>query len=191
MVVLNTGDAVLMPWADSVKSILEMWYPGQRGGTATADVLTGRGQPERQVADHVPGVGQPGAAVRPACTDTAVTGNCSLYPGAAETGFLGAAKHSIRTIDYTKNGIFTGYRWYDRQNEEPLFEFGHGLSYTTFDYSNLKTVPNADGIKVSFTVKNSGDVAGTEVPQVYVGGNPEAGHTHGQARIGRFRARVA
>jgi beta-glucosidase len=174
VVVLNTGDAVLMPWAGSVKSILEMWYPGQRGGTATADVLTGAVNPSGKSPITFPASGTQVPQYDPACTDTAVTGNCSLYPGAAETGFLGVDKHSFRTIDYARNGIFTGYRWYDKANQEPLFPFGHGLSYTTFDYSNLKTVPNADGIRVSFTVKNTGGVAGTEVPQVYVGGDPTA-----------------
>lgn len=174
VVVLNTGDAVLMPWVDDVKAVLEMWYPGQLGGSATAEVLLGTVNPSGKSPVTFPASGTQVPQYDPTCTDTAVTGNCTLYPGAAKIGNDGVTKQTYRTIDYTKNGIFTGYRWYDRQDQTPLFEFGHGLSYTSFAYSGLTTVPTADGLRATFKVTNTGRVAGTEVAQVYVGGSDKS-----------------
>jgi beta-glucosidase len=70
-------------------------------------------------------------------------------------------------------GVFVGYRWYDQQNIEPLFAFGHGLSYTTFAYSDLTAKAAGDGYDVSFTVKNTGSREGVDVPQIYVGPPPD------------------
>ena len=104
-----------------------------------------------------------------------------MYPGIYQPGFLWneatGQLHSYRTINYSDqifggvqgNGIFQGYRWFDKNDYAPLFPFGHGLSYTTFDYSGLSVAPAGDGLDVSFMVKNTGSVAGAEVPQVYVG----------------------
>jgi beta-glucosidase len=172
VVVLNTGDPVLMPWASSVKSILEMWYPGQVGGKATAAVLLGDANPGGKLPVSFPPDGTHFPSYDPNCTDTSVTGNCPLYPGVAgPSPFLPGATTSYRTITgMAVNGIFLGYRWYDAHNVTPLFPFGYGLSYTKFDYSKLSVTPSSDGgIDVSFRIHNEGNFAGSDVPQVYVG----------------------
>jgi beta-glucosidase len=73
------------------------------------------------------------------------------------------------TAVYFSEGIFNGYRWYDQQGITPLFSFGHGISYTTFEYSNLKVQSSKTGVDVTFNLKNNGSVAGSEVPQIYLG----------------------
>jgi beta-glucosidase len=146
VVVLNTGDPVLMPWLSDVKAVLEMWYPGQEGGTSTAKLLLGLANPAGRLPITWPANGD-------------------------QTPFAG---HPERINgDGTKvpfsEGIYMGYRWYDQQKIEPLFAFGHGLSYTKFAYSGLEIRPDRDGLDVSFIVQNTGQVKGSEVPQVYVG----------------------
>jgi beta-glucosidase len=172
VVVLNTGDPVLMPWASSVKSILEMWYPGQEGGQATADVLLGKADPGGKLPVTFPPDATHFPSYDPACTDTSATGNCPLYPGTAgPSPFLAGATTSYRTITgMAVNGIFEGYRWYDEHNVTPLFPFGYGLSYARFAYSGLRVSPSRDGgIDVSFRIQNRGSVTGSDVPQVYAG----------------------
>lgn len=197
IVVLNTGDPVFMPWVDQVKAILEMWYPGQMGGPATANVLLGYVNPSGKLPVTFPngaspvGLRFPQDMQNPACavgtadygTPASGPGNpnnpvpnpgeCPLYPGIYQPGFLWdeatGRLHNYRTIDFTTNGLFVGYRWYDLHDVEPLFPFGHGLSYTQFEYSDLYVQPSGDGYDVSFAVKNIGPVAGAEVAQVYVG----------------------
>jgi hypothetical protein len=95
-------------------------------------------------------------------------GNCPLYPGVFMSN-PAQGNHTYRTVDMTPNGIFQGYRWYDVHDTVPLYPFGHGLSYTTFDYSDLSLTPGVGTMTIAFDVTNSGTVAGTEVPQVYVG----------------------
>jgi beta-glucosidase len=172
VVVLNTGDPVLMPWAGSVKSIVEMWYPGQRGGVATARVLLGDVNPGGKLPVTFPPDATHFPTYDPGCTDPAINGNCPLYPGVAGPGFV-SGNHGYRTMDYTSNGIFVGYRWYDGHDVAPLFEFGRGLSYTSFRYSDLTVTPTATGLDATFTVRNVGSRAGAEVAQVYLG--PSAG----------------
>jgi beta-glucosidase len=179
IVVLNTGDPVLMPWVNDVRAILEMWYPGQRGGPATADVLLGRVNPGGKLPVTFPA--DPGImpTVSPGCDPSAITtsppsdGNCPLYPGVFLPGFV-SGNHGYKTIDYLTNGILQGYRWYDQHQVEPLFPFGHGLSYTRFAYSDLTVRPGRGGLDVSFVVRNVGGREGDEVAQVYLGppGNP-------------------
>jgi beta-glucosidase len=146
VVVLSTGDPVLMPWLNSVKGVLEMWYPGQEGGTSTAKLLLGQANPGGRLPitwpandDQTPFAGHP----------ERINGDGTEVP--------------------FSEGIYVGYRWYDQQNINPLFCFGYGLSYTTFRYSGLKIKSNQGGLEVSFTVQNTGNVQGSEVPQVYVG----------------------
>ena len=200
VVVLNTGDPVFMPWESGVNTILQMWYPGQMGGPATADVVLGNVNPSGKspvtFPDALAPIGQrfPQDTQPAPCADDSGgpgyygqgggelpgnPGNCPLYPGIYTPGFLGTNLHGFRTINYSDgelggvmgNGIFQGYRWFDVNNYEPLFPFGHGLSYTTFEYRNLVLKANKDGtVRVSFIVQNKGDVAGAVVPQVYVGG---------------------
>ena len=149
VVVLNSGYPVLMPWVNDVRSILDMWYPGQEGGLATADLLTGAA---------VPGGKLP--VTFPARESDAPTATSPLrYPG-------------VNNQEFYSEGIFVGYRWYDQNNITPLFPFGYGLSYTTFGYSHLKTKSDGKTPRVQFTVTNTGSRTGTEVAQVYVGRLP-------------------
>ncbi len=172
VVVLNTGDPVLMPWASAVRSILEMWYPGQQGGQATADVLLGKADPGGRLPVTFPADATHFPSSDPNCTDTSVTGNCPLYPGVAgPSPFLAGATTSFRTITgMAVNGIFEGYRWYDEHNVTPLYPFGYGLSYTRFAYTRLDVSASRNGgIDVRLRVTNTGDRAGADVPQVYIG----------------------
>ena len=173
-VVLNTGDAVLMPWAGSVNAILEMWYPGQLGGPATANVLDGAVDPGGKLPITFPADATHFPTYDPNCTDTSTTGNCPLYPGVVgPSPFLSGATTTFRTLTAMQvNGIDQGYRWYDQHNITPLFPFGYGLSYTKFDYSNLTVHPSGGGIDVSFRIRNLGSVTGSDVPQVYLGASP-------------------
>ncbi len=149
IVVLNTSEPVAMPWIDKVKAVLEMWWPGDEGGWATAKVLLGKTSPAgrlpitwaRRLEDY-------------AATDP-------THPERSHKGVDGKTTFS--------EGVDVGYRWFDRQKIEPLFPFGYGLSYTTFSYSGLKVVKAADGgLDVRVTIKNTGDVDSDEVPQVYL-----------------------
>jgi beta-glucosidase len=161
-----------MPWASAVRSILEMWYPGQEGGPATADVLLGHADPGGKLPVTFPADATGFPSYDPNCTDTSVTGNCPLYPGVAGSSpFLAGATTSYRTITgMAVNGIFEGYRWYDQHNVAPLFPFGFGLSYTRFAYTGLDlSAPRHGGIDVRLRVTNVGDRAGADVPQVYIG----------------------
>jgi beta-glucosidase len=146
-VVLTSGAAVLMnSWIDSVQSLVEVWFPGQEGGAAIADILFGDVNPSGKL---------PTTFVR-SWEDCPAYGR---FPG--ENGH----------VDYTE-GIFVGYRYFDKKGIEPLFPFGHGLSYTTFDYGDLRISPSrigADGkVIVRLNLRNTGTVAGAEVVQVYV-----------------------
>ncbi|MQA88266.1 MAG: beta-glucosidase [Streptosporangiales bacterium] len=146
VVVLNTGSSVLMPWKDKVRAILETWYPGEEGGTATARLLLGHANPSGKLTQTFP-----------ADPDQTPTSTPERYPG-------------VDGLEQYSEGIYVGYRWYDAEGVEPLYAFGHGLSYTTFGYSGLRVRPAADGgLNVAFTVRNTGSRTGTEVPQVYIG----------------------
>lgn len=146
IVVLNNGAPVTMPWINNVNAVVEALFPGQECGNAIADVLFGVVNPSGKLPDTFP--------VR--YEDNPAFPN---YPGANGK------------VVYAE-GIFVGYRHYDAKNVAPLFPFGHGLSYTSFEYSNLKISPaqakTKDKIKVSVEIKNTGQAAGKEVVQVYV-----------------------
>jgi beta-glucosidase len=160
LVVLNSGSPVAMPWKDRVRAILEMWYPGQEGGWATADLLLGRASPGGKLPVTFPvkledaparAAGHPERTAPPLPPDVPSGVNAEAVP-----------------VTFSE-GIAVGYRWYDQQNIEPLFPFGHGLSYTRFEYSELAVKRGADGIEVAFTLRNAGSRRGAEIPQVYVG----------------------
>ncbi|MER6302521.1 glycoside hydrolase family 3 C-terminal domain-containing protein [Kitasatospora sp. NPDC001539] len=146
VVVLNTGGPVTMPWLDAVPAVVEAWYPGEQSGAALADVLFGDADP----AGRLP-------VTFPTSAGAAPIQDPAQYPG------TDGAYH------YTE-GLKVGYRWYDASGTAPLFPFGHGLSYTAFDYANLSvTGPDAAGrVRVSFDLTNRGSRTGTEVPQLYV-----------------------
>lgn len=146
VVLLQSGAPVTMPWLDRVSAVLQAWYPGQECGLAIADVLLGKADPGGRLPQTFP--------VR--LEDDPAFGN---YPG--EQG----------RVRY-EEGIFVGYRHYEHERIRPLFPFGHGLSYTRFDYSpvRLSTDEMAPGGELTLTldVTNTGDRAGQEVIQVYV-----------------------
>jgi beta-glucosidase len=150
IVVLNISQPIAMPWLGKVKGVLQMWWPGDEGGWATADILTGKVSP----AGRLPFTWARKLTDYPA-TDP-------KHPERSAKGVDGKTTFS--------EGVNVGYRWFDKQKIAPEFPFGFGLSYTTFSYSGLKAVPAADdGLTVSFTVKNTGAAASDEVPQVYLG----------------------
>lgn len=156
-VVLTTGGPVLMPWIDRVPAVLAAWYPGQRGGEAIARVLFGEVNPSGRLPITFPAASS--QAPRPA------------VPGMEQV--LADPKHGEDTrglkpfeVQY-REGSDVGYRWYARQGHKPLFAFGHGLSYTRFDYSRLR-IEGGDRLAVSFEIANRGKRAGADVPQLYV-----------------------
>jgi beta-glucosidase len=152
-VVLNIGNPVAMPWLSAVSSILVMWYPGQEGGTATADLLLGTANPGGRLPITFPVKTE----------DTPFEGD---YYAVRQAGVLDA--NSITYSNLTE-GIFSGYRWYDQMGIAPMFAFGEGLSYTTFKYSGLSIKNTSDGFIATFTVTNTGKVSGAVVPQLYLG----------------------
>ncbi|MGI4948873.1 MAG: glycoside hydrolase family 3 protein, partial [Janthinobacterium lividum] len=152
IVVLETGGAVTMPWASSVKGIVEAWYPGTNGGQAIARVLTGAVDP----SGHLP-ISFPRAAAD--------------YPRAQPAG-KGLAEKQGFSVALTE-GAAVGYKWLAKNGTRPLFPFGHGLSYTRFARSGLAAAVAGTDLQVSFRVRNTGPVAGADVGQVYVA--PTAG----------------
>jgi beta-glucosidase len=165
VVVLQTGGPVLMPWIDKVDGVLEVWYAGERMGPAIANLLSGAVNPSGKLTHTFPA----------SEADLPTAGSPAQYPGIfTATGTTtppNPRAGAIRQVEYSE-GLQVGYRWYESQGIDPLFTFGHGLSYTTFQYSKLQVTPTTtDGakqIRVRFTLTNTGNVAGTEVAQAYV-----------------------
>jgi beta-glucosidase len=146
IVVLDTGGPVLMPWLDQVDGVVEAWYPGERDGDAIAAVLFGDVDPSGKLPQTFP------------IADSSVpAASAAQWPGAQDA----------QDAEFTE-GLDVGYRWYDANHVAPLFPFGFGLSYTTFSYEHLRIGRNRSRYIVSFTLKNTGRVTGTEVPQLYV-----------------------
>jgi beta-glucosidase len=146
IVVLQTGNPASMPWKDKVKAIVQAWYPGQAGGRAIAEVLTGAVNPSGRLPITFP-------------ADLAQTPRPEL-PG------MGTDWGTPTTIEYAE-GSDVGYRWYAKTGAEPLFAFGHGLGYTTFAYADLH-VEGGQTITATFTVTNTGERTGADVPQLYL-----------------------
>ena len=147
LIVLNNATPVLMKtWIDRVPAIIEAFYPGQEGGHALADIIFGEINPSGKLPITFPKRWE----------DSAVY---ETYPGIKELA------------DY-KEGIFVGYRHFDKYDIEPLFPFGYGLSYTTFEYSDLQMsspeISSTDTLTIKVTVKNTGSMTGDEVIQLYV-----------------------
>jgi beta-glucosidase len=157
IVVLQTGGPVRMPWKDQVKAVVEAWYPGARGGEAIADVLFGKVNPSGRLPVTFP---QSEAQLpRP------VLGGLD----SVEPSFVGVgAPGQTLEVNYDIEGSDLGYRWYAREGKAPLFAFGHGLSYTSFAHEGLTVARDGERLVARFTVRNTGQRAGADVPQVYL-----------------------
>lgn len=146
VVVLAGGSVVHMPWVNDVKALLNSGLGGQAGGAAVANILTGAVNPSGKTSETYP----------LEFSDNPTYGN---YPGGPVT-----SEH--------RESVYIGYRYYDKADKQVLFPFGYGLSYTTFEYSDIKlsadSIKDTDTVKVSFKIKNTGSVDGAEVAQVYV-----------------------
>jgi beta-glucosidase len=146
VVVVNAGSPVAMPWVEEAPAVLSAWFPGQQGDEALADVLFGDADPGGRLPVTLP--------VRVEDCPAHLT-----YPGEAGT------------VDYA-DGVFVGYRGYDRRAVTALFPFGHGLSYTSFDLGPMglgaEEFEPGDTVTVSVAVTNTGPRAGSQVVQVYV-----------------------
>jgi beta-glucosidase len=146
IVVIHTVGAVLMPWLNKVKAVVNAGLPGQESGNALADVLFGDVNPSGRLP-------------------YTMAKKTSDYPSLAE---------DVSEVNYTE-GLLIGHRWFDAKNIEPLFPFGHGLSYTKFSYNGLKVKKSSSTVTVTATIRNAGKVDGAEVPQLYVGFPKSAG----------------
>jgi len=150
IVVLTAGGNVDMTrWIDKVPALLHAWYPGQEGGTALAQILFGESSPSGKLPTSFERRWEDNPTFH------------SYYPQKGD-----------KRVVY-KEGIFLGYRHFDRSNVKPLFPFGYGLSYTRFAYSDLRVEPLPAGgealVKVSFMLKNVGSREGAEISELYVG----------------------
>ncbi len=159
IVVLETGTAVVMPWIDKVAGVIEAWYAGSKGADAVANVLYGSVNPSAKLPITFPlsvaDLPHPDL-VKPPPGHNAGAG-AVLKPEEAKPTF---------SVHYDE-GLKVGYKWYDAEKKPVLFPFGYGLSYTTYQYSDLKVAKGKEPT-VRFTVRNSGPRAGAEVAQVYV-----------------------
>jgi beta-glucosidase len=160
IVVLENGGPVSMPWANSVKGILESWYPGIGGAQAIANILFGRVNPSGKLPVTF-------AASEDDLPHPHVTGLTMQTNGDDNRPSRGQPRNMVAfPVDYNVEGMAVGYRWFQEKNKQPLFPFGFGLSYTRYAYSNLEVDP--DGKSVSFDLANAGKVAGDEIAEVYV-----------------------
>lgn len=146
IVVLANGDSVLMPWVHKVKAILDVWYSGEGMGKALADILFGNVNPSGKLAATIP---------------------AKLSDTPSYLGFPGDSYH----LEYNE-GIYVGYRYYDKKEISPLFEFGYGLSYTSFEYRKIgiskDCIEFPGNVKVSVEIRNTGEYYGKEIVQLYV-----------------------
>lgn len=147
IVVLQTGGPVAMPWLAQTPAVIEAWYPGQRGGEAIANILFGKTNPSGHLPITFPK--SPDQLPRPE------------LPG------IRVPQGQRFDVNYNVEGADVGYRWVAARKFEPLFPFGFGLSYTSFDYSGL-SIAGGKTMQVSFTVRNTGKVAGMAAPQLYL-----------------------
>lgn len=144
--IISGGSTNVSPWLGEVKSLVELWYPGQEGGAAFARVATGEVNPSGKL---------------PISWEDQLSDNPSI-----NNYYFNDPSHPA-DIDY-REGVMTGYRGYDQSGKKPLFPFGFGLSYTSFELSDLKASSSEEGATVTFRVKNTGQVSGSTVPQIYL-----------------------
>jgi len=160
IVVLETGGPVTMPWVDKVSAIVEAWYAGSAGSDAVANVLFGDVNPSGKLPLTFPR----SDADLPHPTIVKPPAASLVKPGPEPWKQIAAGLAPFQ-VTYDE-GVKVGYKWYDAENKPVLFPFGHGLSYTTYSYSNLRVTPGKNP-QVTFTVTNSGNRAGAEVAEVY------------------------
>ena len=155
VVVLNGGGGIEMaPWMNEVKAVLMAWYPGQQGGLAVSEIITGKISPSGKL---------------PISIEEKIEDNpCSANYHENVDRIRSKKINPHARVEY-REGLFVGYRGYEKNGVKPLFPFGFGLSYSTFDYSNINIVKDGKEFVVNFDVKNTGKVAAAEVAQVYVG----------------------
>ena len=153
VVIYSGGGFDMSAWKDDVKAIIMGWYPGQEGGLALARMLAGEFSPSGRLPMSIE-----------ACWEDNPVHDSYYTKEKAENkrGFTN------RYVTYNE-GVFMGYRGYDRLGTKPLYPFGYGLTYGDFEYSDLAVVPSEDGVDVKFTLTNNGKMAAAEVAQVYVG----------------------
>ena len=144
VVLIVSGNAVEMPWIDKVNGVVETWFLGTQAGHAIADVLLGKVNPSGKLPFTFP---------------------VKLEDNGAHA--LNAYHKDSLTVEY-KEGIFVGYRWAEKHGIKPLFAFGHGLSYTTFEYGQAKCRKSGAGFKVTVDVTNTGSREGKEIVQLYI-----------------------
>ena len=146
VVVLSGGASIEMPWADKVSAILNAFLTGQASGSAVCDILFGDVNPSGKLSETYP-------------ISLADNSSYNYYPG------------SRVSVEH-RESVYVGYKYYDTANKDVAFPFGFGLSYTTFEYSDIKlsadNIKDTDTLTVSFKIKNTGDVAGAEIAQLYV-----------------------
>ena len=144
ILVLNSGSPIRMPWIDKAKAVLQCWYPGQEFGNALFDIVMGNTNPSGRLPTSFPKRLEDTPAFK-------------FYPGEG------------LQMNYDED-LLVGYKWYQRQNIDTLYPFGFGLSYTSFEYSNL-VISEIDDYtyRCAFSIKNTGKVNGSEVAQCYVG----------------------
>ena len=143
IVIITSGSPVLMDnWLDKVNAVVETWFGGDEIGNAIVDVLTGKYNPSGKLPITFPKKWE----------------DCSAYN----------SYHKQDSVSDYSDGIFVGYRYFDKENIQPLFPFGYGLSYTQFSFNNMKVKTSGDNFIVTFNIKNTGKVKGTEIPQLYL-----------------------
>jgi beta-glucosidase len=159
IVVLETGTAVVMPWVDKVAGVIEAWYAGSKGADAVANVLYGKVNPSAKLPITFP----------LSVADLPHPDLLKPPPGHnADAGAVLKPEDAKPTFSvHSDEGLKVGYKWYDAEKKPVLFPFGYGLSYTTYQYSDLKVAKGKEPT-VRFTVRNAGPRAGAEVAQVYV-----------------------
>lgn len=176
IVVLEIGQAVVMPWINEVDAVLNAWYPGVHGAYAIADILSGDVNPsgklpiafplavEDQVMPDIPF--NLGTIIGAGAMIKSIE---SLIKSIVDATFYEGAYDDFRTVSYDEKLAWNGYKWMESNNITPLFAFGHGLSYANYEYRDASaSLLNSGDISVTFQLENSSDIDGTEIAQVYV-----------------------
>jgi len=189
IVVLETGSPATMPWIDHVAAVIEAWYPGIRGAEALANLLTGEVNPTGKLAITFPksdaDLPNPTLVLPPPASQPS-----RPAPGQDISSFMATMAKGLPPFEtYYDEKLKVGYKWYDAEKMSVLFPFGFGLSYTTYAYSGL-TAKNGEALNVSFTVRNTGKRAGTEIAQVYAS-LPDAAGEPPKRLIGWARVELA